>query len=450
MSELVIENQSEYQVLKADISSDRSESIIDIQNVITDIVIYEHIDKPYLTAKVVFTDQHNIMQDLDFQGGEKLSLKLVHSEERENGFEISKEFLVDNIENIVKPDERSETIMINCTEYHMFESTVQNVNRAYTGSGSSIIRKILRDYLDKSVAITSPDSVTDMKVIIPNMHPVEACMWLKQRMTSSDGMPYYFYSAMGLDNLVLKDLGTILEEKTPINADRPYVYAPSVNSDELSLQKYYAIQSFNYRDGENLIRLIEKGLVGAQYSFYDTLTGLPQVTHFDVEGDILKGLAIDKRLGGENTRHVYGSDYAVNGTKLTQYNSKVITEISSSGAYTQGNVRNNSYNSETLSSSYKKKTISDALREFMSKAPLEITVKSREFLTGDANYSVGKLIRIIFLDNTPERDEQRAVIDHKISGDYLICAAKHDLNNYRGMTKLLCGKLGSFGGDFEL
>jgi len=450
MSEFVIENQSEYQIIKAEIRSDRADVGIDIKNVITDIAIYEHIEKPYLTAKIVFTDQHNIVQDLDFQGGEKLILKLAHSEETLSGYEISKEFLIDNIENIIKADERSETVMINCTEYHMFESTVLNVNKAYTGSASSIIRKILRDFLDKSVAITSADAVNDMKVIVPNMHPIEACMWLKQRMTSFDGMPYYFFSAMGVDNLILKDLGTILDERTPINADRPYIYAPSVNSDEISMQKYYAIQSFSYRDGENLIRLIEKGLVGAQYSFYDTLTALPQVSHFDIETDILKGLTIDKRLGGQNTRHVYGSDYAVNGTRLTQYNSKVISEISSSGAYTQANIRNNSYNSETLSSSYKKKTISNALREFMSKAPLEITVKSREFLTGDANYSVGKLIRIIFLDNTPERDEQRAVIDHKMSGDYLICAAKHDLNNYRGITKLLCGKLGSFGGEFEL
>tara|TARA_B100000575_G_C23140420_1_gene663519 strand:- start:1091 stop:2443 length:1353 start_codon:yes stop_codon:yes gene_type:complete len=450
MSEFVVENQSEYQIIKAEIRSDRADAGIDIKNVITDITIYEHIEKPYLTAKIVFTDQHNIVQDLDFQGGEKLILKLAHSEETFSGYEISKEFLIDNIENIIKADERSETVMINCTEYHMFESTVLNVNKAYTGSASSIIRKILRDFLDKSVAITSADAVNDMKVIVPNMHPIEACMWLKQRMTSFDGMPYYFFSAMGVDNLILKDLGTILDERIPINADRPYVYAPSVNSDEISMQKYYAIQSFSYRDGENLIRLIEKGLVGAQYSFYDTLTALPQVSHFDIETDILKGLTIDKRLGGQNTRHVYGSDYAVNGTRLTQYNSKVISEISSSGAYTQANIRNNSYNSETLSSSYKKKTISNALREFMSKAPLEISVKSREFLTGDANYSVGKLIRIIFLDNTPERDEQRAVIDHKMSGDYLICAAKHDLNNYRGITKLLCGKLGSFGGEFEL
>ena len=450
MSEFVVENQSEYNILKAEITSDRTEIGIDIKNVITDLTIYEHIEKPYLTAKIVFTDQHNIVQDIDFQGGEKISLKLVHSEEKETGFEISKEFVIDNIENIVKADERSETVMINCTEYHMFESTVLNVNKVYTGSASSMIRKILRDFLDKSVAITSDDSVSDMKVIVPNMHPIEACMWLKQRMTSVDGMPYYFFSAMGVDNLILKDLGTILDEKTPINTERPYIYAPSVNSDEVSMQKYYAIQSFSYRDGENLVRLIEKGLVGAQYSFYDTLTGLPQVSHFDIEGDVLRGLTADKRLGGQNTRHVYGSDYAVNGTKLTQYNSKIITEISASGAYTQGNIRNNSYNSETLSSSYKKKTISNALREFMSKAPLEISVKSREFLTGDANYSVGKLIRIIFLDNAPERDEQRAVIDHKLSGDYLICAAKHDLNNFRGVTQLLCGKLGSFGGEFEL
>ena len=101
MSEFVIENQSEYQIIKAEIRSDRADAGIDIKNVITDIAIYEHIEKPYLTAKIVFTDQHNIVQDLDFQGGEKLILKLAHSEETFSGYELSKEFLIDNIENII-------------------------------------------------------------------------------------------------------------------------------------------------------------------------------------------------------------------------------------------------------------------------------------------------------------------------------------------------------------
>ena len=445
-----IETQSEYIINKADISSNRSKEITDIKNVITDMLFFEHIEKPYITAKIAFLDQENLVQDIDFQGGEKLSLELTHAEERLSGFSIKKDFVVDSIEAIVKADERSETVTLNCTEYHMLESTVQNVNRAYTGAPSSIVSKILDEYLDKGVAITGQDSIHDMKVIIPNMHPVEACLWLKDRMTSLDGLPYYFYSALGLNNLVLKSLGTILDEKVPINAETPYVYAPSVNSDADGNQKYYAIQNFKYRDGENLIRLIEKGLVGAQYSFYDTLTGMPQISHFNVEKDVFRGLAVDDRLGGENKRHVYGTEYAVQDALLTEYDSKIKTEISSSGAFTQGSTYHNSYNSETISAQHKRKVISDSLRQFMSKSPLEITVKSREYLTGDANYSIGKLIRIIFLDNTPEKETIRAVIDNKKSGDYIICAARHSLNNEVCSTRLLCGKLGSFGGEFQL
>ena len=121
-----IETQSEYIINKADISSNRSKEITDIKNVITDMLFFEHIEKPYITAKIAFLDQENLVQDIDFQGGEKLSLELTHAEERLSGFSIKKDFVVDSIEAIVKADERSETVTLNCTEYHMLESTVQN------------------------------------------------------------------------------------------------------------------------------------------------------------------------------------------------------------------------------------------------------------------------------------------------------------------------------------
>lgn len=450
MSEFTIESQSEFIINKADISSDRLSIVIDIKNVITDISLYEHIEKPYVTARISFVDEANLVQDADFQGGEKLTLELIHTEAKISGFSIKKEFVIDKIEGIVRSNERSEVVLINCTEYHMLESTVQNVNKAYTGAPSKIISSILTSFLKKSVAVTGQDSISDMKVIVPNMHPIEACTWLKNRMSDTDGMPYYFFSTMALDNLVLKSLGTILDEKVPINIDMPYIYAPSVNFDADGMRKYYAIQDFKYRDGENLVKLIEEGLVGAQYSFLDTLTGLPQVSRFNVETDVFRGLARDNRLGGSNKRHPYGTEYAVQGGLLTDYNSKVKTEISSSGAYIQGSTRNNSYGSETNSFAYKRKVISSSLKKFLGKAPLEITVKSREFLTGDANYTLGKLIRIIFLDTSPIKDETRAVIDHKKSGDYIVCAARHVITRTGASTKLLCGKLGSFGGEFEL
>ena len=54
---------------------------------ISDFEIYENITNPYLTANVVFVDQENIVQDMDIQGGEKLSLSFYHVEEMTKGTE---------------------------------------------------------------------------------------------------------------------------------------------------------------------------------------------------------------------------------------------------------------------------------------------------------------------------------------------------------------------------
>ena len=93
----------------------------------------------------------------------------------------------------------------------------------------------------------------------------------------------------------------------------------------------------------------------------------------------------------------------------------------------------------------KRKVIGKALQHFLAKAPISITVNGREFLTGDANYSIGQVIRIVFLDNTQELGENRPIIDTKKSGDYIICGAKHVIKYERFDTVLLCGKLASFG-----
>ena len=82
------QQQTDFQIISAVISSDRTPVGIDIAKVISDFVIYEHIEKAYLTARFVFYDQENIVQDMDFQGGEKLTLTLQHSEERITGNDI--------------------------------------------------------------------------------------------------------------------------------------------------------------------------------------------------------------------------------------------------------------------------------------------------------------------------------------------------------------------------
>ena len=74
-----------------------------------------------------------------------------------------------------------------------------------------------------------------------------------------------------------------------------------------------------------------------------------------------------------------------------------------------------------------------------------ITVSGREFLTGDENYTIGKTIRVLFLDNTQESGEQRPKYDQKKSGDYIIFATEHIFKTERYDVNLLLGKVASVG-----
>ena len=442
------ERRTEYSIESAVISNARLDDgvLIDIRNNITTFEIYEHINKPYITAKFFFLDHNNILQSFDFSGGEKLSIVLQHSEEKTSGFQIEKDFLIDRIESIVKTDERTESVIIHCIEYHAFESSAQNISRSYNGSPSSIIEKILLEYLDKELAVVGEDSRNNLKVIIPNLHPIEASMWLKNKVTTSDGMPFYLFSSLALNNLVLKDLGTMLTQ-TPINTGMPFIYAPSMSVNVEEQPKFYTIDDYNVSGTEDLYSLIRNGLVGANYQFYDTSTGLPTPVKFDVD-EVFKRLSQENKLGGNNSRYVYGSSYEVKDKKLSSFDSKVISQISSSGAF-KSTTSFKSYNDEVSEGDHRKKIISLSLENFLAKSPIEINVKAREFITGDENYTIGKTVRIVFLDNN-EEDQSILNLDTKKSGDYIICAAKHTFGFSSASTQLLCGKLGYFGQEFEL
>ena len=448
MSELSIESQIEIKITEAVISSDRTPLSVDIKNLISDFEIYENIVNPYLTANIIFVDQENIVQDLDLQGGEKLTFSFYHVEEMNKGLEIKKEFVIDSIKEISKAGERDEVVRIHCTEFIGLISSLQNVNRVYTGAPSEIIAKIMSEFLNKDLIQIGNDSLKDMKVIIPNMHPIEACQWLMKRTLTKEGFPFFLFSTMGVDNLILKDLGTMLNQQ-PINKKIPYFYAPSLAATK-SIQSYYTIQDYEYSDTENLIGLIREGLVGAKYNFYSTLTALEDPIKFNVDRNVFKRLAQQNSIGANNTRYNYAPGYRFNNIAFQEYESKNISSINSSGAYTTKDSVFKSYHEESTKGSNVKKVIEKALRGFLGKTPLRMTVRGRDFVTADNNYSIGKTIRINFLDTNPLIDANAAKLDEKKSGDYIIIEARHNYRIEKFDTTLLCAKIGSIGEQQEM
>mgnify|MGYP001231895018 FL=1 len=446
-----IESNTEYQIISAIISnSDRTVDFqVDIKRLITSFQIFEHIEKAYLTAEVIFADTSNIIQDIDFQGGEKLTLEIAQSEETNEGLYITKEFLIDKIENVRRVDEATDAVMLHCVEYHLFKSSIQNISRSYVGRVGNTIKKIMSEYLDKNLLILGDELIDDLKVIIPNLNPIEACNWLKNRALSQSGMPYYLYSVLGTTNLVMRDLGSILEDEV-VNKNVPFIYAPSMNSNALNSIKFYNILEFKIADTEDLHSIIKEGLVGGEYYFYNTMTAVPYRVKFDVS-EVFRDLSSENLLGGRNERFVYAPDYKLNERNISSYDSRSITQISQSGAYANGLQNFRSYQDDDTAGNHKKKIVAASLKSFLTKSPIQITVKGREFLTGDENYTIGKIIRVLFIDNTSSTENQALLkFDSKNSGDYVICAARHVFEQETYTTTLLCGRLGSLEEDFSL
>ena len=278
-----------------------------------------------------------------------------------------------------------------------------------------------------------------IKLIVPNLHPLEAALWVKNRATNTDGLPYYMYSVLADDKIRVVDLGSMLSSP-PINTAYPYTYSEA-EAKRTDYGKHTIIQSYDYVQTEDLLKLIRKGYVGAKYNFYDTSTGIKQSHNFSVDVDAFDPLIEKDYLLKQQPRYNYGPEYKYNETPLSNYQSRVVTQISGAGSYSEQGYK--TLQQESDIGAHKKKIVGNALKNFMTKSPITIQVSGRDFISGQGHYTIGNTIRMLFRDNVPDLPEG-AKIDTKKSGDYIVYAARHMFSTERYDCKLLCAKLASY------
>jgi len=429
--------QNDFVIESAVLSTDRAGGFsVDIKKLITDIGIYEHLDKPFLTGAVFLLDSANLIANFDFSGGEKFTVTL-RANHTQGTIPVTKTFYVESILRTTKVNQSTETIELRLLEDVAFQSSVENVNKVYTGSPTKIITNIVHEFLQKDIFINPSPYQGSMKVIIPNLHPLEAAAWIKNQTTNVDGLPYYLFSTLVDDNLYLMDLGEMLKLE-PMNKETPYTYSQA-NANKEDSRKHHIIQNYSHKGTEDLVKLIRDGNVGAQYQFYNTSNGIMQTVNFNVQEDAFNDILRKNYFSQDQYAYNYGVGYSLNEVPLVNYQSRVISKISSANTYNTANT----LTEQSDDGSYKKSIISIALKNFLTKSPITIQVSGRDFLFGDVSRTIGNTIRIIFHDNNPE-SPQGIKIDTQKSGDYIIYATKHMFSIERYDIKLLCAKLANF------
>ena len=254
---------------------------INIYGLVTDIEIFEHLDLPYITGQIAFVDTERLLDRIMFDGGETITITMKQSGDAKV---IEKLFYIDSIIGTSKINESSELITLHFMEDIAFLSRFLNVNKSYTGSPQTIIENISKQYLKKDIYFANDDVYENkMKIIVPNLEPLSAMSWIKNRTTTSEGMPYYLFSSFIGERLNMADLKSMMNAQ-PINSKSPFVHGVNnlYTENERGKFRYYPIMNYSHIDTDNLYDLVGNGLVGASYSYYDSHAGKFTKESFDV------------------------------------------------------------------------------------------------------------------------------------------------------------------------
>ena len=416
---------------------DRIPEPVDITFATTDIDIYEHIDLPFLTATVILIDEMNFFERIDIIGGEKIKIDLksgrgqAPQEDDTKVKNIIKDFIVTSVKATARGvDNRSQTIALSLIEDIGFNSNLKNLNKMYKGKCSDIINKIVPT-LGRKVDTEAKD-IQNLKVIIPNMSPLDACSWLNNRATTAEGYPFFFYSTLVDKNLQFNDLGTLLLDRQAVNEEKvdgeapPFRYSKPLaqSTDPAALT---VVSSYTHRDVENLYNIIMKGSIGSKQNFINS-SGSKAISNqtfdFDVSKDTLD--AFSAKLPGKQKRVLYDKKLNFNTEK-----SRVIAQFGGSNSHrtTKSRQFDLSYSECSNLADYKNTTKAAAYLDFMHKSPLVFSMNGIDFMDGNYNTTLGRKIRVEFLPT--DQYDLESTVDSKLSGEYLIMGTQHVIKRER-------------------
>lgn len=434
---------SDYQLESVLIESERANKTVQAKGSVSDLDIYEHMDKPYLTATLTLIDTLNLYAQMDLLGAESVTVRI--KTEREASISVTKKFIITKVVAGQKANENSDLLVLHLIEDIGYYSNLININQSFSGNAHQIIQKISDNSINKKIVLGNRSPKELMKLIVPNMSPLAAMIWIKNKAKTIEGLPYYLFSTLSNDTLFFHDLGTIIEE--PVINPIPFKFGSVGTKTNDPNYKRRIIRNYTQKNVEDLYSIIEKGLIGGQFEYIDILENRRHEFHHDIMGNPgLLGLIESGIIQRNQPNITYSADYKLNETPYNLLDSKSITRIGGANVYrtTEEGTFFGSYGESHDIADYKLYVIADALDQLMKKVPMVIEVPGIDFLDGNKHSTVGCTLRLEFPINLPNPSANTPHTDTKKSGDYIIFAARHKFKITQYDLSLSCLKLANY------
>ena len=464
----------QFELNQAVISSGMYDKEIDVTTNVAELVIFESLDSPFLTGRIVISDDEGLFDAMKFQGTERLIVSLGGADVEKTPILKKKKFIMTSIESKVSTsNQNSSAYVFTLIDEHGFLGQLKKVSKSYTGSLERIIVSLAQNELNRQVdigytgATAGNDQLSaqqDITCIIPNLTPIDAMKWLCSRITTLNGSPYFIYATLNVPDysevsnetldeedrtfgnvIRLGNLDVMLQQE-PLNKV-PFRYTPNttgVNVEADPVKQMFTIKGFQIRSGySDTLRQALMGSVVSTYSNTNLGTGEIFTTKHNLT-DQINTLTEDGILQKEGfTQDVIDPTFVINDLPLEEYSAKQFHTITSSGTYgTQ-----KSYHDEFDETKFKHKIQSRSLFTTLQKNRISIVVEGGALIYSTAG--VGDIIDIDILgDNMDAGENDRDPRSNRFSGNHLIYNIQHTFiegthNCTMNLVKLNVGSKGN-------
>ena len=439
--------QSQYIIESAIFTADRYSTSfgppMDISKSIAELNIFESVELPYLTGTCALVDDVRFRDVIGIKGSERLTFTILATE---NSTPIIKTFMITGIAANTSANERTEVHTLTLMEEHAYLSSVMKISESYTGNPEQIVINILNSHLGKVLRPNARIALQQkMKVNIPYWNPLQATEWLRDRMSSSLGAPYFLYASLRDDLLRLEDLDNMMK-KDSWNKEIPYSYSQTSHNlipDAVSSKgypgslqaDYFHVKSYSASQIESTLRLAQGGAIGSEFKTMD-LTSSSQTEKRRHNSNTTLNKFIESIESNADLNSSIGYDSQLMFSKgntdfknIGDLNSKVFSEVVASRKFydTDGITPIAGYADEHQQEAlYKLKIKSAALRAILLNNVFEIEVPGQPYLISDLNIGVGSNISLNYA--IPSQADGSIItgdVDRNKSGKFLVYRTRH-------------------------
>lgn len=389
-------------------------TVVSLNNLFTEINVYEDLFSNCLTGDIVLADGLNLINNMPITGFETLTLSWSTAGMNDTSQVITISVAVYKISDRAQTADRQQTYVLHFCSPELLNNEKINISRSYNGTSEEIIGTILEDSLQSDKTLTAEPSKYRQRVVVPRWKPLKLVNWLTERSISGVGAANYvfFETTRGFKFVSVNDLVDPDRE-----AKQNYIYQQSglpnnsISGESNKNIDFRNITAFTIKETFNTLENIESGLYAGRLHTYDPVTKKYVKTEH----------SYDEGYGDRN--HLEGSFRA--GGNTTQFMPRVRDDLGA--LLTEHNEANSKYYPlhTNLFDDIKDQNASEWLLQRDSQMSELDNIVIVAVAAGNSAIEVGDLINFTLPANEPQDETRR--IDEYLSGRFLITSIRHKI-----------------------